>query len=96
MIKQIEDSEAREQVINPSSSSSLELSDTKVFEPEIRALFGTTSQLCEVVVLKSRTVSRTVLIKQIEDSGAREQVMNPQTYRGTLLIRNSASPRTLQ
>ena len=33
--------------------SSLELSDTKEYEPEIRALLGTASQFCEVVVLKS-------------------------------------------
>jgi len=36
--------------------SSLELSDTKVYEPQIRALLGTASHLCEVVVLKLRTV----------------------------------------
>jgi len=32
--------------------SSLELSDTKVYEPQIRALLGTASLFCEVVVLK--------------------------------------------
>ena len=32
--------------------SSLELSDTKVYEPQIRALLGTASRFCEVVVLK--------------------------------------------
>ena len=32
--------------------SSLELSDTKVYEPEIGALLGTASHFCEVVVLK--------------------------------------------
>jgi len=44
----------------PSSSalllSSLELSDTKVYEPSIRALLGTASHFCEVVVLELRTV----------------------------------------
>ena len=44
----------------PSSSSvslsSLELSDTKVYEPQIRALLGTAAHFCEVVVLKLRTV----------------------------------------
>ena len=35
--------------------SSLELSVTKAYEPEIRALFGTASQFYEVAVLKSRT-----------------------------------------
>ena len=32
--------------------SSLELSDTQVYEPKIRALLGTASHFCEVVVLK--------------------------------------------
>ena len=32
--------------------SSLELSDTHVYEPYIRALFGTASHICEVFVLK--------------------------------------------
>ena len=35
--------------------SSLELSDTKVHEPSIRALLGTASHFCEVVVLTLRT-----------------------------------------
>jgi hypothetical protein len=35
---------------------SLELSDAKVYEPEMRALLGTASQFCEVVVLEPRTV----------------------------------------
>ena len=34
---------------------SLELSDTKVFAPSIRALFGATSHFCEVVVLTLRS-----------------------------------------
>jgi len=34
----------------------LELSDTKVYETQIRALLGTASHFCEVVVLKLRTV----------------------------------------
>ena len=36
--------------------SSLELSDTQVYEPYIRALLGTDSHFCEVVVLTLRTV----------------------------------------
>jgi len=36
--------------------SSLELSDTKVYEPQIRALLGTATQFCEVVVLKLRII----------------------------------------
>ena len=36
--------------------SSLELSDATIYEPEIRALLGTTSLFCEAVVLKLRAV----------------------------------------
>jgi len=36
--------------------SRLELSDTKVYEPQIRALLGTASHFCELVVLKFKTV----------------------------------------
>jgi len=36
--------------------SSLELSDTKVYAPHIRAVLGTASHFCELVVLKLRTV----------------------------------------
>ena len=36
--------------------SSLELNDAKVYEPQIRALLGTSSHFCEEVVLKMRTV----------------------------------------
>ena len=36
--------------------SSLELSDTKVYEPYIRALLGTAAHICKVVDLKLRTV----------------------------------------
>ena len=36
--------------------SSLELSDTQVYEPQIRALLGTASHFCQVVFLKLRTV----------------------------------------
>jgi hypothetical protein len=39
-----------------SSLSNLDLSDTKVYQPSIRDL-GNSSHFCEVVVLKSRTVS---------------------------------------
>jgi hypothetical protein len=35
--------------------SSQELSDKKVYEPQIQALLGTASHFCEVVVLRSRT-----------------------------------------
>ena len=38
--------------------SSLELSDTKVYEPYTRALLGAASHFCEVVVLKFEAVDR--------------------------------------
>ena len=46
-----------------SSSSSLLLaslgwSDTKVYEPQLRALLGTTSHFCEMFVLEPRTVPK--------------------------------------
>ena len=44
----------------PSSSSellsSLELSDTKVYKPQIRALLGTASHFCQVDVFELRAV----------------------------------------
>ena len=43
-------------VTGPRRSLSLKLSDTRVYEPQIRALLGTDSHLCEAVVLKLRTV----------------------------------------
>ena len=46
----------RELLFFSSLLSLLELSDTKVYEPQIRARLATASRFCEVVVLKSRTV----------------------------------------
>ena len=45
------------------SLSSLELSDTKVYEPYIRDLLGAASQLCEVVV----TVVRLSIYSQVDN-----------------------------
>ena len=39
-------------VTGPARSLSLELSDARVFEPQIRARIGTTAHFCEAVVLK--------------------------------------------
>jgi len=36
--------------------SSIELSDSHVYGPQIRAFFGTASHFCEAVVLKLRSV----------------------------------------
>ena len=38
------------------SLSRLELSDTEVYEPQMRALHGTALQLCEVLDIRSKTV----------------------------------------
>jgi len=43
-------------VAGPGRSLILKLSDTRVYEPQIRARLGTASHFCEVVVLKLRTV----------------------------------------
>ena len=42
------------------SLSSLELSHAKICEPQIRALFGTASHFCEVLVLESRSAPSVV------------------------------------
>ena len=50
-------------VLSSSSSlllSSLELSDTEVYAPEIRALFGTASQFGEKRLFSNRELHRTV------------------------------------
>ena len=58
----VEDEDLLEMGVHPSSltlvtgprrSLSLELSDTRVYEPEIRARLGTTAHFYRVVVLKS-------------------------------------------
>jgi len=43
-------------VTGPRRSLGLKLSDTRVYEPQIRARLGTTAHFCEVVVLKLRAV----------------------------------------
>jgi len=49
--------------------ASLELSDTQVYEPQIRALFGTAAHLCTLVVLKLRCVAH---IRQHQTDGAKK------------------------
>jgi len=39
-------------ITGPTRSLGLRLSDTRVYEPQIRARLGTTAHFCEVVVLK--------------------------------------------
>ena len=49
-------------VTGPRRSLSLTLSDTGVYEPQIRARLGTTTHFCEVVVLKLRAVGMRVVV----------------------------------
>jgi len=42
-------------VTGPRRSLSLKLSDTRVYEPQLRARLGTTAHFCRVVVLELRT-----------------------------------------
>ena len=68
------------------------LSDTRVYEPQIRARLGTTAHFCEVVVLKWRAVpscADLVFVSLISwTSDDRGSVVHPKPYRGTTLIRN--------
>ena len=55
------------------------MSDTKVYEPEIRALPGTASEFCEVVVLKSRTLHQVIAtIKEEKVPGSQVAAMTLQ------------------
>ena len=49
--------------------SSLELSDSKVYEPYIRARLGTATHFCEVVVRKLRTVPIGTALSLVPHSG---------------------------
>ena len=42
----------------PLSLASVVLGDRKAYEPDIRALLGTASQFCDVVVLKSMEAAK--------------------------------------
>jgi len=67
---------------HPSSSSSLslsslELSDTKVYEPYIRAHRGTAAHFCEAVVLKLTRASKT---KSVTNLGTGTALRHPTPY----------------
>ena len=47
--------------------SRLQLSDTQVYEPSMRALLGTASHFCELIVLKLRTGAREQLPLHLGD-----------------------------
>ena len=77
--------------------SSLELIDTQVYEPGIRALLGNALHFCEVVVLESRTVPNgttlSLRILQVIRLGARaihKRVRGG--HRNTRLRRQGAEP----
>ena len=61
--------------------SSLDLSDTHVYEPYMRALLGTASHFCEVVVLKSTGSPRRAVLRRGSegqgDRGARPRLRLP-------------------
>jgi len=81
----------------PSSSllrSSLELSDTQVYEPYIRALLGTASLFCEVVVFILPTVGPVDYSRMGYSRDFLRDEVRCVAYRGTSLIRNSPPPRT--
>jgi len=67
-------------VDGPCSSSLLlsspQLSDTQVYEPEIRALLGNASQFCDVVVLKLRTAPNGITLSA--DTRAQVPSNNPE------------------
>ena len=69
----------------PPLLSSLESSDTRVYEPSIRALLGTTSQLCEAVVLKLRRT----------ESEAELDADSKVDLQGYLAYKKTHPPRTL-
>jgi len=69
--------------------SSLELSDAKVYEPQIRARLGTASHFCELVVLKLRTVPiGTAPHVPTEVVWFLPLLQQGEGYRGTSLTRN--------
>jgi hypothetical protein len=54
--------------------SSLELSDAQIYEPQIRALFGTASHFCEAVVVELRPFT---LCSEGTTASIGEQHQNP-------------------
>ena len=59
-------------MLSSSLLSSLELSGTQVYEPQIRALLGTTSHFCQVVVLKLYRMASPYLMWRCVDEWFRE------------------------
>ena len=101
LLARVQETAARRLCASSSSAllASLELSDTKVYEPYMRALFGTAAHFCTVVVLKSRTglcersAVGTLHRVQAEPSGEGLATTSRccrccWSYRGTSLIRN--------
>jgi len=74
------------------------LSDTTVYEPSIRALLGTASHFCEVVVLKLRPTPQVVLHEDKKyyplaeeiygDAEVTVQVHTPSRFAGPFFLTN--------
>jgi len=55
---------------------SLKLSDTRVYEPQIRARLGTTAHFCEVVVLETNTLRQVLLDAGADANGVKKDTGN--------------------
>jgi len=66
--------------------SSPELSDTKVYEPYIRALLGTASHFCEVVVLELITNPNPETLTQAKDLDARSRLSVDEVFSSSSLL----------
>ena len=82
--------------------SSLELSDTKVYAPQIRALLGTASHFCEVVVLRLRAraadgVALDVLLQPLHHPRLhpRPRRLALSSLQGYLVQKKTPPPRSL-
>ena len=70
--------------------SSLELSDTKVYEPSIRARLGTAAHFCGVVVLADTLAPRRISFRNKTESGVHRK-----QWRARLVDESRASPHRL-
>jgi len=81
---------SREERGPPSSSSlllsSLELRDTKVYEPEIRARLGTAAHFCEVVEVEVRHLPPTVRCRATRQQLDRFHGLSPESQDQNLVL----------
>ena len=82
-------------VTGPRRSLSLKLSDTRVYEPQLRARLGTTAHFCRVVVRKLRGVPNWCWVMMIGDA---VHAMSPfkGQVQGYLAHKKLPPPRTLK